>query len=269
MSLNNIGLFHLDNNRITILGTNEEPWFVAKEIGQLLGIINYHNVVAKLEDYQRGIHTMETHGGTQKVSIINESGLYEMIFNSRKEEAKKFKKWVFSEVLPSIRKKGKYELQRRNQIMNERLIESEIAIQDRENTITELEEKINNLQYIEEKHEDNPITIASRIIQLELLDQNIVDIILRDKIIDVDDRECFIEHPDKRKFISHLSKISRKLSTEKRNRFGSPPTISKRYRRNVYYERDYILYGDEIIRNYFLENQFHEWNIDLEWSFGM
>lgn len=263
--IQNQQLFQFNNYQITILGTDDEPWFIAKEIGQILGISNHADVISRLEPEQVRLGSIETNRGRRNVSIINESGLYEMIFTSKKEEAKVFRKWVFNEVLPSIRKRGKYELQREVNNLNERLIESEIAIQDRENTITELEEKINNLQYIEEKHEDNPITIASRIIQLGLLDQHIIDSVLRDKVINVDERECIIEHPDKRKFINHLSRISRRLSAEKKNRFGSPPTISKRYRRNVYYERDYILYGDDIIRNYFLDNQFHDWEIDLEW----
>ena len=170
-----------------------------------------------------------------------------------------------AEILKELRVKGKYELERRNEILNERLIELEISNQERENTITELEEKINNLQYIEEKREDNPITIVSRVIHLGLLSRELVDSILRDTFVNINGRECNVEHPDKRTFISNLSSISRKLGIEKKNRYGTFPTISKKHRRNVYYERDYVSYGDDIIRLYFLLKPFIEWGIDIDW----
>ena len=106
-------IFNFNNSDITISGDSENPWFIAKEIGQILGLSNHADVMARLDPEQKGLTLIDTLGGTQKVSIINESGLYEMIFTSRKEIAKKFKKWVFNEVLPSIRKRGKYEMEQK------------------------------------------------------------------------------------------------------------------------------------------------------------
>lgn len=87
---------------------NEEPWFVAKDVCNALSIADSKSSLRFLEDEEKGVHSMHTLGGTQQVSIINESGLYSLILRSRKPEAKKFKKWVTAEVLPSIRKHGAY-----------------------------------------------------------------------------------------------------------------------------------------------------------------
>jgi len=85
-----------------------EPWFVAKDVCNALSIADSKSSLRFLEDEEKGVHSMHTLGGTQQVSIINESGLYSLILRSRKPEAKKFKKWVTSEILPSIRKHGVY-----------------------------------------------------------------------------------------------------------------------------------------------------------------
>lgn len=79
-----------------------------KDVCDTLEIGNSRQAVSYLDDDEKGVTTNDTLGGTQQVSIINESGLYSLILRSRKPEAKKFKKWVTAEVLPSIRKHGAY-----------------------------------------------------------------------------------------------------------------------------------------------------------------
>ena len=78
---------------------------------QALTIGNPSQAIARLDDDERGLTTVETPSGAQEMGIINESGLYSLILTSRKPEAKKFKKWVTAEVLPAIRKTGRYESQ--------------------------------------------------------------------------------------------------------------------------------------------------------------
>lgn len=85
-----------------------EPWFVAKDVCEILGLAFGRSSVNLLDDDEKGVHTMDTPGGKQEMTTINESGLYSLIFQSRKLEAKLFRKWVTSEVLPSIRKHGYY-----------------------------------------------------------------------------------------------------------------------------------------------------------------
>lgn len=89
-----------------------EVWFVGKDIAEALGYgkgKSLNNAVANhVDDEDKGVTEMETPGGIQKMVIINESGLYALIFGSKLDSAKKFKKWVTSEVLPAIRKNGSY-----------------------------------------------------------------------------------------------------------------------------------------------------------------
>lgn len=87
---------------------NCEPWFVAKDVCQVLGIEKYRDAVSRLDEDERESVLVDTLGGIQKMTAVSESGLYSLIFQSRKAEARKFRKWVTSEVLPSIRKKGYY-----------------------------------------------------------------------------------------------------------------------------------------------------------------
>lgn len=86
----------------------DEPWFVLSDVCRVLEIANAGNAAARLDDDEKGIHTMDTLGGGQQMTIINESGLYSLILTSRKEAAKRFKKWVTSEVLPTLRRTGVY-----------------------------------------------------------------------------------------------------------------------------------------------------------------
>jgi len=85
-----------------------EPWFVASDVCRALEIANVANAATRLDDEDKGIHTMDTPSGAQRMLIVNESGLYSLILTSRKPEAKRFKRWVTSEVLPTIRKTGGY-----------------------------------------------------------------------------------------------------------------------------------------------------------------
>ncbi|ENX58795.1 MULTISPECIES: BRO-N domain-containing protein [Acinetobacter] len=100
--------FHNEYN-VRIIDINGELWFVASDVANALDYRDAGNMVRNLDDDERGTHNMSTPSGDQNLSIINESGLYSAILKSRKPEAKKFKKWVTSEVLPAIRKTGKYE----------------------------------------------------------------------------------------------------------------------------------------------------------------
>lgn len=83
-----------------------EPWFVAAD---LLGALELdRKALERLDPDEKGTDSIRTPGGTQEMTVVNESGLYSLILGSRKAEAKRFKKWITSEVLPSIRKTGRY-----------------------------------------------------------------------------------------------------------------------------------------------------------------
>lgn len=84
-----------------------EPWFVANDVCEILGIANSRDALSRLDSDEQGVGNTYAYRG-QKMNIVNESGLYSLIFQSRKPAARKFRKWVTMEVLPSIRRTGKY-----------------------------------------------------------------------------------------------------------------------------------------------------------------
>lgn len=86
-----------------------DPWFVGRDIANALGYVKPQNAIRNNVDKEDArIESTLTNGGAQNTLVVNESGLYSLIFGSKLESAKKFKKWVTSEVLPSIRKTGSY-----------------------------------------------------------------------------------------------------------------------------------------------------------------
>lgn len=89
---------------------NGEPWFVGKDICDLLGLVNSRKSLQALDEDEKGVTNGYTLGGNQELTVINESGLYHLIFISRKPEAKSIRRWVTGTVLPSIRRTGSYSI---------------------------------------------------------------------------------------------------------------------------------------------------------------
>jgi len=85
-----------------------QPWFVAADVCAALELPDTHKAFARLDDDEKGRNSIPTPGGQQDMSVVNESGLYNLVLGSRKPEAKRFKRWITHEVLPSIRKTGSY-----------------------------------------------------------------------------------------------------------------------------------------------------------------
>ncbi|NGM39033.1 Bro-N domain-containing protein [Methylobacterium sp. DB0501] len=97
-----------DRENFRVLDRGGDPWFVLTDVCRKLEIGNPSDAAKRLDDDEKGVATIDTPGGRQPATIISESGLYSLILTSRKEGAKAFRKWVTSEVLPSIRKTGSY-----------------------------------------------------------------------------------------------------------------------------------------------------------------
>lgn len=110
-------VFHFGECEVRTVILDEQVWFVASDIAKALDFKHAPHMVRMLDDDEKGVHNVDTssqnrHGAISRqveLTIINESGLYNAILKSRKPEAKKFRRWVTSEVLPAIRKHGKYE----------------------------------------------------------------------------------------------------------------------------------------------------------------
>ena len=102
---------------------NNEPWFIGKDVAEMLGYSNPQKAIrVHVDEEDKGVNEMDTPGGKQNLTVINESGLYSLILSSKLPNAKKFKRWVTSEVLPSIRKHEVY--------MTDNMLEKTIADPD-------------------------------------------------------------------------------------------------------------------------------------------
>jgi prophage antirepressor-like protein len=139
--------FVFNNNEIRTIGSYEEPYFVMKDIANILDLANYRNVYSKMEDYMKGVQLLDTPGGKQDMQVINESGLYYMIIKSTKQIAKEFQKWVFKDILPTIRKKGTYTLEKQNKFILQRPIKPLLLLSELDIEAEELEMNFNIYDY--------------------------------------------------------------------------------------------------------------------------
>lgn len=141
--MNNIQIFKYENNDVRTVEMNGEPWFVLKDVCGVLGLSN-HKVTAQRLDRDEVSQTYLTDsiGRKQETTVINESGLYSVILRSDKPEAKPFRKWVTSEVLPSIRKNGGYiagqEQMTPEELMAKALLVANKTLAERDARISEL-----------------------------------------------------------------------------------------------------------------------------------
>ncbi|HOI31209.1 MAG: Bro-N domain-containing protein [Bacteroidales bacterium] len=100
--------FNASDKKLTPLLIEGLPWFIGKEVCDILDIANSRDAIGRLDSDEKLVSVLPTSGQKRQVNLVNESGLYSLIFQSRKPEAKAFRKWVTGEVLPSIRRTGSY-----------------------------------------------------------------------------------------------------------------------------------------------------------------
>ncbi len=108
MPLDDLTVFDFEDAAVRIIARDGEPWFVAADVCRILELGNTGMAISRLDDDEKGVTNVDTLGGRQEMSIISESGLYALVFTSRKPEAKRFRKWVTGTVLPAIRRHGVY-----------------------------------------------------------------------------------------------------------------------------------------------------------------
>lgn len=127
-----ITCFSFENAQVRTLGTSDAPLFVAIDVAKALGYSQPAKSVNDRVDHEDLIKVeIETNGGRQTVNAVNESGLYALIFGSKLDTAKRFKRWVTSEVLPAIRRTGRYETDQSAQISTSEQYEIRKAIKAR------------------------------------------------------------------------------------------------------------------------------------------
>lgn len=101
-------IFNFRSTEVRTVTIDGEPWFVLSDVVDVLGFSRSRDAARMLDDDEKGAHIVRTPGGDQEAIVISESGVYTLALRSRKPEAKPFRKWVTSEVLPAIRKTGQY-----------------------------------------------------------------------------------------------------------------------------------------------------------------
>lgn len=156
-------VFVFEGQQVRFVGTSDEPWWVASDVCRILGIENVSLAVngrpdrpeSGLDDDEKDIASVNTPGGIQEMLCINESGLYSLTLTSRKPQAKRFKKWITSEVLPSIRKTGKYEAQLQPQSQLEVLQGAINLLVEQERRMKQMEEQLANMERIRIEAEES------------------------------------------------------------------------------------------------------------------
>ncbi|QHD10032.1 hypothetical protein PspR76_07290 [Pseudomonas sp. R76] len=121
-AVSNVIPFKFGKQQVRTLLIDDQPWFVANDVSAALQYGEASAMTRNLDDDEKGLSIVQTLGGDQEMLVINESGLYSAILRSRKAEAKRFKKWVTAEVLPAIRKHGRYEDQGKMATLMDELI---------------------------------------------------------------------------------------------------------------------------------------------------
>lgn len=143
--MNELRLFNFENNQVRTLLINDEPWFVGKDVAEILGYSNPRDALSKHVDSEdkNSVAIHDGNKGNPNLTIINESGVYALVFGSKLQSAKKFKHWVTSEVLPTLRKTGSYATPQLTgeELMAKALIEAKSVLERQNKQIIEMKPK--------------------------------------------------------------------------------------------------------------------------------
>lgn len=143
--MNEVQLFNFENHEVRSLLINSEPWFVGKDVADVLGYKNQNDALSKHVDGEDKdtIAIRDSIGRNRNTPIINESGLYSLVLSSKLPSAKKFKRWVTSEVLPALRKTGQYQVKELSgqELMAKALIEAQNVLATKDKVIEEMKPK--------------------------------------------------------------------------------------------------------------------------------
>lgn len=204
--MNDIQIFQYQDQPVRTVQRDGEPWFVLKDVCAVLGISKYRDTADRLDEDERGSARVDTLGGAQDMTIINESGLYNVILRSDKPEARPFRKWVTAEVLPSIRKTGGYisgqESLSPEELMAKALMVAQKTLAERDARISALTVENQILQpkaeYFDQLVDRNLLTGFRETAKLlEVSPKRFVDFLLKKKYIYRDQRGKLMPYAEK------------------------------------------------------------------------
>lgn len=142
--MNEVQLFNFENHEVRSLLINDEPYFVGKDVAEVLGYERADNAIRNhIDKEDKLMHQISASGQNRNMTIINESGLYSLVLSSKLPSAKKFKRWVTSEVLPALRKTGQYQVKELSgsELMARALIEAQNVLAAKDKVIEEMKPK--------------------------------------------------------------------------------------------------------------------------------
>lgn len=146
--MNEVQLFNFENHEVRSLLLNNEPWFIGKDVADVLGYSNSRKAMADhVDDEDKEVLTSRNvtleNIPNRGITVVNESGLYSLILSSKLPSAKKFKRWVTSEVLPALRKTGQYQVKELSgqELMAKALIEAQSVLAAKDKQIEEMKPK--------------------------------------------------------------------------------------------------------------------------------
>lgn len=190
--MNELQVFTYQESQVRTIQKDGEPWFVLKDVCQVLGLSDTNRTAERLDSDELTRAKLVSGGQEREMYVINESGLYTVILRSDKPEAKPFRKWVTSEVLPSIRKTGGY-IQGQDQLSSEELMAKALMVAQK--TLADREARISQLavenqimapkaEYFDELVERNTLTNFRETAKLlEVPPKRFVDFLLEKKFL--------------------------------------------------------------------------------------
>lgn len=152
--MNKVKIFNSEEfGDVRTVTINGDPWFVGKDVAAALGFTNPRDAISThVFDEDKGVESIDTLGGKQKMAVINESGLYALVFGSRLKSAQRFKHWVTSEVLPAIRKTGSYQAPQGKELLALAVLEAQKTIEEQSKAIERMKPKVIFANAVETSH---------------------------------------------------------------------------------------------------------------------
>ena len=152
--MNKVKIFNSEEfGDVRTVTINGDPWFVGKDVAAALGFTNPRDAISThVFDEDKGVESIDTLGGKQKMTVINESGLYALVFGSRLKSAQRFKHWVTSEVLPAIRKTGIYQAPQGKELLALAVLEAQKTIEEQSKAIERMKPKVIFANAVETSH---------------------------------------------------------------------------------------------------------------------
>ena len=184
---------------VRVLDKNGDPWFVGRDVCEILEVKNVPDAMSRLDDDEKLMSVLPIAGQNREVTLISESGLYSIILRSRKPEAKKFKKWITSEVLPSIRKTGGFSIEKKS---DDEIIQTAFLLLDKrvkalENKVAEDKPKVEFYDAVTGSDTTVDIGTVAKVLNIPKVGRTALFAILRNKKILMPNNQPYQSYVDR------------------------------------------------------------------------